>query len=140
MTRDRRDRLDYEPDEMEIAKAMIDVYGDLRGVEENTGKKRPNLSNHERKGAKGKKSPVSDYIRSLGDYYSTKEVAEKLGRSEGWVRKAANRRWTQAPSYVAPFGDTHVNLYTPEDIQALREYIESNHTVYKRDEYPHEEK
>lgn len=82
---------------------------------------------------------MTDYVKSLGEYYTTQEVAEQIGRSENWVRKAAAKRWTQAPSYVAPFGDTHVNLYTKEDIEALKEYLKDNRKVYKRDDYPHKD-
>jgi hypothetical protein len=125
-----------EPDDEELRRAMDDLYGELKGVRLNTTRrKRRKKLDHERKGQKGRRSPVTDYVRSLGDYLTTSEVAEAVGRSEGWVRKAAEKRWTQAPSYVAPFGDTHVNLYTKEDVQALKDYIEENQKVYTRDEF-----
>ena len=128
---------EHEPDVDEQQEALDDLYGELKGVESNPTKpyrRRP--LNHPRKGSKDRSSPVVDYVRSLGDYMTTKEVAEELGVSEGWVRKAASKRWTQAPSYRAPFGHTHVNLYTKKDVAALREYIDSHRVVYKRDDYP----
>lgn len=129
----------YEPDDDEVRSVLDDLYGEMQGVRINTTKKqRRKKLDHERKGPTDR-SPVIDYIRSLGDYRSTGEVAEILGRSSAWVRKAAAKRWTQAPSYVASFGNTHVFLYTEEDIQALRDYIKQNQAVYKRDEYPYEE-
>lgn len=127
----------YEPDPDELAHALDDLYGELKGVEENTTKPpRRKKLDHDRKGSPGRTSPVVDYVRSLGEYFTTGEVAEQLGKSEGWVRKAARLRWTQAPSYVAPFGDTHVNLYTKDDVKALKRYLAENRKVYKRDEYP----
>jgi hypothetical protein len=129
----------YEPDDDELEDATQELFAELKGVKVNTVTRyRRKKLDHERKGKEGR-SPVKDYIRSLGDYKSTKEVAEELGKSEGWVRKAAAKRWTQAPSYVAPFGDTHVNLYTEEDIQALKDYIETHHAVYRREDYPFDE-
>jgi hypothetical protein len=130
---------EHEPDDEEVRRALDDLYGEMKGVRLNTTKRRRRKPlTHERKGKKGRRSPVTDYVRSLGDYLTTAEVAEKVGKSEGWVRKAAAKRWTQAPSYVAPFGDTHVNLYTPEDVEALKAYIAEHHKVYKRDEFPRE--
>lgn len=131
------DRVDgAEPDDEEIQRALDDLYGELRGVRLNTQKpQRRRALDHERKGKKGRTSPVTDYVRSLGDYRTSAEVAEEIGRSVQWVRKAAEKRLTQAPSYVAPFGTTHVNLYTKEDVDALKQYIRENQMVYKRDDY-----
>lgn len=129
-----------KPDEQELSAALDEIYGEMVGVRPNTRKRaRRRKLDHERKGKKGRTSPVVDYVRSLGDYLTTSEVAEQLDMSPQWVRKAAEKRWTQAPSFVAPFGNTHVNLYTHEDVEALRQYLKDNRTVYKRDEYPHEE-
>lgn len=131
---------EHEPNEEEQLAALDDLYGEMRGVRLNTRRRqRRKKLDHKRKGATGRRSPVTDYVKSLGDYYTTAEVAEMVGRSENWVRKAAAKRWTQAPSYVAPFGDAHVNLYTDEDVKALRDYIAKNRRVYERDEYPREE-
>lgn len=129
-----------EPDEEEVNRALDDLYGELRGVRLNTTKPtRRKTVAHERKGKKGRTSPVSDYVRSLGDYKTTSEVAEEVGQSEAWVRKAAAKRWTQAPSKVAPFGQTHVYLYTKEDIAALKKFLKDNRQVYDRDDYFKEE-
>lgn len=129
---------DHEPDDEEVQSVLDDLYGELKGVRVNTTKKkgRPKLD-HKRKGAPGR-SPVIDYIRSLGDYRSTGEVAKEIGKSQAWVRKAAAKRWTQAPSYVAPFGNTRVNLYTEEDVDALKAYIDTHHKVYKREDFPYD--
>lgn len=124
-----------EPEDEEVREALDELYGELRGVKPNTTEPwRRSPLDHERKG-KERTSPVIDYVRSLGDYMSTGEVAKELGMSDEWVRKAARNRWTQAPSYVAPFGDTHINLFTDDDVRALKEYIDTHHRVYERDEF-----
>jgi hypothetical protein len=131
--------IDHDPLEEEVRRALDDVYGELKGVRVNTRRRhRRKKLEHERKGAKGRRSPVIDYVRSLGDYLTTHEVAAELGMSTQWVRKAAEKRWTQAPSYVAPFGETHVNLYTKEDVQALRDYLATNRKVLKREDWDKE--
>lgn len=131
---------EHEPNEDEIDAALDDLYGELKGVRLNTAKppRRAKLD-HERKGKKGRTSPVVDYVRSLGNYKVTSEVAKELGISDGLVRKLAKKRVTQAPSKIAPFGSTHVHLYTPGDIKALKKYLEENRTVYDRDDYPFKE-
>ena len=125
-----------EPDDDEVRRAFDELYGELKGVRVNTTTppKRKKMT-HDRKGKKGRTSPVTDYVRSLGDYKTTSEVAEEIGQSEAWVRKAASLRWTQAPSKVAPFGNTHVYLYTKEDIAALKKFLKDNRQVYDRDDY-----
>lgn len=131
---------EHEPSEEEQRRALDEIYGEFKGVRPNTRERvRSKKLDHERKGKKGRTSPVVDYVRSLGDYLVTSEVAEQVGMSEQWVRKAAEKRWTQAPSYVAPFGDTHVNLYTKEDVKALKHFLKTQRKVYKRDDYPYEE-
>jgi len=130
---------EHEPDDEEVDAALTDVWEDVRGVRPNTAKPpRRKKLDHKRKGKPGR-SPVIDYVRSLGDYRATSEVAEELGISVGLVRKLAKKRVTQAPSKVAPFGDTHVHLYTPDDVEALRTYLESQRVVYDYEDYPFEE-
>ena len=83
-------------------------------------------------------SPVTEYVRSLdGDYKTTQEVADELGVSAQLIRKwSRNPRPTQAPSFIAPFGKIKINLYTPEDIQSLRDYMSNRKQVFRRDDYP----
>jgi hypothetical protein len=132
--------VDTEPGEEEVRRALDDAYGELKGVRLNTTKRyRRKKLDHERKGKKGRTSPVVDYVRSLGPYLTTHEVAEKIGMSTQWVRKAAEKRWTQAPSYVAPFGSTHVYLYTEDDVKALRDYLKNERKVIKRSDFDKED-
>jgi len=131
---------EHEFEEGETQAAFDELFAELKGVEPNTTKRRKKgRMDHERKGKQGRRSPVVDYVRSLGPYFIVSEVAEELGVSAGYVRKLSDDRVTQAPSYVAPFGRTHIRLFTEEDVQALREYIDSARVVYTRDEYPYEE-
>lgn len=74
-------------------------------------------------------SPVTLFVRSLGDYYTSKEVAEKLGVSVSLVRKMAREGATDAPSYVAEMGHTTMSLYTPEDIDTLRKHLNTRNRV-----------
>jgi len=129
-------KLEETPDDDDLDAALNEIYGELKGVRPNkTKRKAKPKMDHERKGKKGRRSPVVDYVRSLGDYRTASEVAEELECSVGLIRKLANNRVTQAPSYVAPFGTTHVNLYTKSDVAALKEYLEANRKIYTRDEF-----
>lgn len=74
-------------------------------------------------------SPVTLFVRSLGDYYTSKEVAEKLNVSVSLVRKLAREGATSAPSYVAEMGHTTMSLYTPEDIETLRKHLVNRNRV-----------
>lgn len=129
-----------EPDEEEVRAALNDLYGEAKGVKDNSRKrKRRKTLDHERKGKKGR-SPVIDYVRSLGDYKVASEVADELGVSVAFIRKLAKNRVTQAPSKVAPFGDTHVHLFTDDDVEALRVYLKEQRKVYDYDDYPFKDK
>jgi hypothetical protein len=118
----RRPTVLQEPDPTELGEAFVALFGDLKGVRSNRARppRRKPRSMHERKGKPNKLPPITAYVRSLGNYYTASEVAELIGRSPAWVRKAAERRWTQAPS----------------DVEALKKFIEHNRTVYRREDYP----
>jgi hypothetical protein len=126
----------HQPQPDEVQAAFDELYHEVRGVEANrTTRRRRRPLTHERKGRKGRTSPVIDYARSLGPYFVASEVAEQIGMSAGWVRKASRNRWTQAPSYVAPYGDTHLFLYTKEDVKALKEYLKKERVVRTYEEW-----
>lgn len=128
---------DQEPDDEDVQGAFADLYRDVKGVKDNeTKRRRRKKLDHERKGKKGRTSPVIDYVRSLGDYKVVSEVAKELGVSDALIRKLTKNRVTQAPSKVAPFGETHVHLFTDEDVEALRDYLDEKHRVYDYDDYP----
>lgn len=81
-------------------------------------------------------SPVIRYVRNLdGDYHTTGEVADELGVSDQLIRKWARQRVADVPSYVAPFGNTHIYLYTSDDIEQLREYHDRRYKVIPYDEF-----
>ena len=87
-------------------------------------------------GKKGRTSPVTEYVRSLGnDYRTTQEVADVLGVSPNTVRKFAKDPDLKAPTYLAPFGKTVVYLYTTEDVDELKAHLAKRHRVVAREEY-----
>lgn len=134
-------RLSDEPDEAKQRAVLDALYGEMKGVRRHTKprRKKPKMD-HKRKGPKGRTSPVQDYVRNLGeDYKTTQEVADALGISANYVRKLAKDDRFKAPSYVAPFGNKKVYLYTPEDVKELREYLKGQHKVYKRADYERKE-
>ena len=68
---------------------------------------------------------MKKYVHSLGEGFMTiSEVAEKLGKHETTVRRVSDEGRTQAPSFTAPFGRWDIRVYTPEDLEALREYFQ----------------
>lgn len=67
---------------------------------------------------------MKKYVHSLGEGFMTiSEVAEQLGRPESTVRRVSDSGVTQAPSFVAPFGRWDIRVYTPDDLEALREHF-----------------
>jgi hypothetical protein len=76
-------------------------------------------------------SPVTHYVRSLpgGPYFTAQEVADQVGCSVQAIRKYAKNEVTQAPSFEAPFGKLTIHLYTKEDVQALKDYINARKQV-----------
>jgi hypothetical protein len=133
----------YEPDDKEQRAALDHLYGEMKGVKPDKRKppkKERKPVDHKSKGKPGRRSPVIDYVRSLDeDYCTTHEVAAILGVSDNLVRKLAKDKVTQAPSFVAPFGKTHVNLYTKEDISALKHHLKNRHKVMTREQFEKKE-
>lgn len=126
-----------DPSDRELKAAVDAIYGDLRGVRPNKKpRQRRKKVTQERRGKKGRTSPVIEYVRSLGkDYKTTQEVADLLGLSPNTIRKFAKDPDLKAPSYVAPFGKTVVRLYTPDDVQELQDHLAKRHRVMTREEY-----
>lgn len=121
-----------EPDPTEVEEVFDSFVSDLRGVRKNTTRrKKRKVSDHKRSG--GRKSPIVEYVHSLG-YLTTGEVAESLKVSKSYVRKLSKQRVTQAPSYVVPYGDAYLSLYTEDDVHALRKHIESLRTVLRTED------
>lgn len=99
--------------------------------------------------ATGNISPVLVFVRNLArlegkTFYVASEVADQLDISVQAVRKYAKNRVCgegKAPSYKARFGrkvaengedaGIEINLYTPEDVEALRAFLTSRQVVYK---------
>lgn len=125
----------HEPSDDEQREALDRVYGEMKGVRSDAERKPPEKKfkpvDHKSKGrpAPGRQSPVTAFVRNLGDYHTTCEVAEILGVSESLIRKLSKEKVTQAPSYVAPFGKIYIYLYTKEDITVLKDHMKRRHEV-----------
>jgi len=69
-------------------------------------------------------------------FYMASEVADKLGISVQAVRKYAKQQVCgegKVPSFKGRFGPKGiiVNLYTPEDLDALQGFLDGQMVVYK---------
>lgn len=135
---------ELEPDAEAQWEAVNEIFDarliDLRGTNKLSGRLpghpgrsdsglyRPRGEDHPMYG----QSPVSRYVASLGDFATTKEVAERIGMSQGWVKKAARQGWTQAPSFAAYFGQKVIYLFTSDDIAALGDYVADRYRMIER--------
>lgn len=69
-------------------------------------------------------SPAARLVSSLdGQYYLLSEVADILGKDQMTIRRAMYRGRVKAPSHEVWEGKMKVYLYTPDDIQELRDYF-----------------
>lgn len=74
-----------------------------------------------------KLSPAKAFIQSLdGEYLSVADVADELEVSAALIRKLSRRKTIKAPSFTAPFAGKQMGLYTSEDVDELRQYIDDN--------------
>jgi hypothetical protein len=72
----------------------------------------------------GGASPAARLVSGLdGQYYLVTEVAEMLGKDPMTIRRAMYSKKVKAPSFEVKQGKMKVYLYTPEDIQELREHF-----------------
>lgn len=72
----------------------------------------------------GGASPAARLVSGLdGQYYLVTEVAEMLDKDPMTIRRAMYSKKVSAPSFEVKQGKMKVYLYTPEDIQELREYF-----------------
>jgi hypothetical protein len=78
-------------------------------------------------------APAIAYVRSLGiDAQVSSQVAEELGVSVQLVRKLRTSGDFKAPSLEVPFGKNKIFLYTPEDVEELRAYVQRSRTPRPR--------
>lgn len=115
-----------EPDEKAVQEAGDAIYRSLKGVKPGSKRRRTykprSMPYAISKGTRT--SPVKSYVRSLGkDLKTVGEVAEELGISESYVRKLSDGSKVKAPTYVAPFGQYEIRIYTPQDVEELREHL-----------------
>jgi len=68
-------------------------------------------------------SPADKLISSLdGTYYKLSEVAVLVGRSDITIRRLIRKKRIKAPSYQIRQGTSYYYLFTPEDVQELKDY------------------
>lgn len=62
------------------------------------------------------------FVRSLtGTYYRVSEVSQIIGVSGQTIRKKMRQDDAWAPSFTAHMGKVQIYLYTPEDLDRLKE-------------------
>jgi hypothetical protein len=78
-------------------------------------------------------NPVRKFVERLdGDFYITQDAAEMLGVSVQTLRKYRKDGITTAPSKWIPYGKTRVFLYTKEDVETLRQYLDRRSIIMDR--------
>jgi len=71
-----------------------------------------------------KPTPVDRLMANLdGTYYRISEVAKMLDKSSHTVRRTIGKPGIHAPSYQVKQGGLEIYLYTPEDVEELREHF-----------------
>jgi hypothetical protein len=115
--------------------AADELYRELKGCLPNNDPPREYKMNKPPYERKGRTSPVIEYVRSLGeDFLTGGEVASILDCSSSYIRKISNgKEGPHVPSYKARFGKHTIRIYTPEDVELIREYIESRFKLEKND-------
>jgi hypothetical protein len=78
-------------------------------------------------------APATAYVRSLGmDAVVASEVAALLGVSTNLVRKWVKDPAVKAPTYEVPYGKNKIYLFTPEDVEELRDHLARQRTAVVR--------
>lgn len=78
-------------------------------------------------------SPADRLISSLdGTYYKTSEAAELVEISEITLRRLIHKNRVKAPTHLVRQGKAYYYLFTPEDIEELRDYYGHRGTVERR--------
>lgn len=69
-------------------------------------------------------APAIAYVRSLGmNALVASQVADEIGCSVQLVRKLQKDKRVKAPSFEVPYGRNKIYLYTPEDVEELRQHL-----------------
>ncbi len=83
-----------------------------------------------------KMDPATTFVRSLdGNYYMVREAAELLG-----INHRTLRNWNEGsneklkPSFVSWLGKVKIYLYTDDDIDKIREYLDDRRKIYPNDD------
>lgn len=80
-------------------------------------------------------SPVTAFINNLPgreNFYTAAQVAEKLGVASSTVRHYARKGVLPIPSFHAKFGEVTISLFTDQDVELLRKYLDNRNQVLSR--------
>jgi len=80
-------------------------------------------------------TPVHRFVAKISasegvPYKTTREVAEELGVSTGWIRKVQRNNLLGVPSKAAQFGRMQIYLYSPKDIERIRAYLSDRQKTF----------
>lgn len=79
---------------------------------------------------KSRVSPVDVEIAKLdGEYYKLKEAAEMVGVSDRTLRRLIASKKLDIPKDVLVMGQVTVYLFTPEEIEQLKEYYHERRAI-----------
>lgn len=131
--------LESEPDFTDIEDALTDMlkdYAKPAKVVKHVKKPKERTKPAGRQ-MKREDTPAVSYVKAINpDYATIGEVAEILD-----VSTATLRNWmkdpdhpTQAPSLQGQLGKMKIYIYTPEDVQALKDWRSARNTVRKREQ------
>jgi hypothetical protein len=86
-------------------------------------------------------TPVHRFVAQIQDntgiaYLTTREVAETLGVSTQWIRKIQRGTLLDVPSMAVQFGQMQVYLYSPADVDKIRNYLNDRQKVYSNPRNP----
>jgi hypothetical protein len=99
---------------------------------------KPEPRNQEKFVNPGQITPADRLIADMdGVYYKLTEVADMLNVSPTTMRRLLYNRNLKAPSFTAKQGRMRMYLYTPEDLQELREFFEKRRRGEEREARNH---
>jgi hypothetical protein len=80
-------------------------------------------------------NPVHRFVAQLRDktgidYKTTAEVASDLGVSTNWIRKVKRQGVLGVPSMATKLGKVEIYLYTPDDVDKIRQYLVERQSVF----------
>lgn len=123
-------------DPEDLLDALDAEYRELRGVvRENDDPPRKQKRNPVERESKTRVSPVKKYVRSLGrNFKVVSEVAEELGVSSSFIRLISDEKRVDVPTYKAQYGKHEIRVYTPDDVEKIRQYLEGRYGLKENED------